>query len=390
MPCLLAVLSFCSIAPGFAADSKRPNIILIFIDRLTAGDLSCYGGSDISTPNIDSMAQKSVRLADYHSVSPSISASQYSLLTGQYYQRLKHIPVKNNEELAALSGDRTTLAGMLKQFGYRAGMFGPWLLGGGSEQGPRRHGFDDFAGNFSETPKNQAVVQDESIALEADFNEWITSRAMEWVDHHKNETIFMILNYPTRQSVSSTREDYIKTVGRIDEGIGRVLNTLRTCGFEKNSILLISSFTGTGYGSTNENSRRLNETDLKIPCLIQWTGVLPAGAVSNQSSIVMDLSYTLLNAAMIRPGHHIDGISLIPYLLGIRREAEQTFIWRDAPTGEKAVRWGKWKWLKTEHREYLFNLSNDPTETANRFQQNIDIVHWLRDIYDQWEEEMKK
>lgn len=65
------------------AQSERPNVIMIVADDLGYGDLSCYGATRVSTPNVDSVANAGVRFTDAHAVASTSTPSRYSLLTGE-------------------------------------------------------------------------------------------------------------------------------------------------------------------------------------------------------------------------------------------------------------------------------------------------------------------
>jgi len=130
------------------------------------------------------------------------------------------------------------------------------------------------------------------------------------------------------------------------------------------------------------------EGGIRVPCIFSWPGVLPEGRISHQTAITMDMTVSLLAATGVKPTRRIDGMNLLPYIAGIRPDVEQTFVWRNNWHGQKAVRWGNWKWLKDKEEEFLFNLQEDISEQIDRKDRNIDIVYWLREIYRQWESAM--
>jgi len=72
------------------AKSKLPNIVLIYADDLGYGDLSCYGASKVSTPNIDRLAKEGRLFTDGHSTSAVCTPSRYALLTGEYPFRINN------------------------------------------------------------------------------------------------------------------------------------------------------------------------------------------------------------------------------------------------------------------------------------------------------------
>ncbi len=149
---LLAILGL--IASGslaFAADSSRPNIVLIYADDIGYGDLSCNGATKIKTPNIDRLAREGLRFTDGHAASATCTPSRYAMLTGEYAWRKKGTGVLPGDAALIIEPGRMTLASILKQAGYRTGVVGKWHLGLGSgglnwngdiKPGPLELGFD--------------------------------------------------------------------------------------------------------------------------------------------------------------------------------------------------------------------------------------------------------
>lgn len=66
------------------AEEKRPNVVIIYIDDMGIGDVSCFGGSYTPTPNIDRLARQGLSFTQYYSAAPVSSPSRCGLLTGQF------------------------------------------------------------------------------------------------------------------------------------------------------------------------------------------------------------------------------------------------------------------------------------------------------------------
>lgn len=144
--------------------AKQPNIIFIMADDLGYGDVGCYGQKYISTPNIDSLAAKGVRFTQAYAGSPVSAPSRASLMTGQhsghtevrgnleYWRGTDTITYGINKEYAVAGQhpydpNRIILPEILKDNGYKTGMFGKWA--GGYENSvstPDKRGIDDFFG----------------------------------------------------------------------------------------------------------------------------------------------------------------------------------------------------------------------------------------------------
>src|SRR6478672_6723635 len=104
--------ALCSVR-GTAAQSRPPNIVLIYADDLGYGDLGCYG-SKIRTPNLDRMAEEGVRFTQFYSANPVCSPSRAALLTGRYPTRTGVPRVLNAADTTGLALNETTMAAMLK------------------------------------------------------------------------------------------------------------------------------------------------------------------------------------------------------------------------------------------------------------------------------------
>src|SRR5687768_8825158 len=83
---MLASAIFCRLN-GHAQSSGKPNVLIIFIDDMGYGDLSCYGNNQIVTTNIDALAKRGTRFTQFYSNSPVCSPSRVAMITGQYPAR---------------------------------------------------------------------------------------------------------------------------------------------------------------------------------------------------------------------------------------------------------------------------------------------------------------
>lgn len=116
--------------------NKKPNVILMFIDDLGYGDLSCFNeNSKLKTTNIDALSDCGIRLTDCHSTSALCTPSRYGLLTGRYNwrSRLKQSVLPGGADPLIESG-RETLASIFKKHGYFTAAVGKWHLGLGWER----------------------------------------------------------------------------------------------------------------------------------------------------------------------------------------------------------------------------------------------------------------
>lgn len=133
---------------------ERPNIVLIVVDDLGYGELGCYGGREIPTPNIDLLAKDGVRFTSGYVTAPFCAASRAAMLTGRYQTRFgfefNPIGAQNADPAIGLPATERTLPEVLRDAGYATALIGKWHLGGTAKFHPQRRGFDEFFGFLHE------------------------------------------------------------------------------------------------------------------------------------------------------------------------------------------------------------------------------------------------
>ena len=140
VPGTLAIISVASSQLAGGQAPEKPNIVIIYADDLGYGDVSCYGASKISTPNIDRLTKQGLRFTNAHCTSSTSTPSRYSLLTGEYAWRKKGTGVATGDAIAIIKPGRITIASIMKNAGYTTGVVGKWHLGLGSESGANWNG----------------------------------------------------------------------------------------------------------------------------------------------------------------------------------------------------------------------------------------------------------
>jgi len=121
-------------ALGASAQAQdRPNVILLVSDDVGYGDISCYGATRVSTPNLDRLANEGVRFTDAHSCASTSTPSRYGLLTGVYPFRRPGTDIAAGNAGMIIRPEQYTIADMFKSAGYRTGAIGKWHLGLGSK-----------------------------------------------------------------------------------------------------------------------------------------------------------------------------------------------------------------------------------------------------------------
>ncbi len=139
---------------ALAADSARPNVIFIVADDLGYGELGCYGGRQIPTPNLDGLARGGVRFTNGYVTASFCGPSRAALLTGRYQARFGYesnvIGAANSDSRNGLPVTERTIADHLRGVGYATAIVGKWHQGGTALFHPLRRGFDEFFGFMHE------------------------------------------------------------------------------------------------------------------------------------------------------------------------------------------------------------------------------------------------
>jgi len=416
----------CSVGEISKAITKRPNIILIMADDLGYGDVGCYGSKKIQTPNIDALARGGMKFTDYHSNCPVCSPTRAALLTGRYQQRcgIEGVVTAAKHRHTGMALEEVTFAEVLKERGYVTGIFGKWHVGYNAEFNPARQGFDEFIGYVSgnvdyHSHIDQAGFEDwwkncEKVPEEGYCTDLITKHGIDFIERHKDEPFCLYLpheapHYPYQgredppERLSSGRKGkktkgdeilraYKEMVEVMDEGIGRIVETVRRLGLESKTFIFFCSDNGaTRKGSNGILSGykgSLWEGGHRVPAVAYWPGRIKAGTITDQTALGMDLFATMVSIAGAKPpaGLRLDGVDLSGMLTEDRKLPERTLFWRYRK--EKAVRKGPWKLLVQRNQVKLYNLDEDLVEKNNLAKTRPAMVKKLEDELSAWEQEV--
>jgi arylsulfatase A-like enzyme len=185
---------------------------------------------------------------------------------------------------------------------------------------------------------------------------------------------------------------YAEMMKSLDDGVGRVLKSLRAAGADRNTLVIFTSDNG-GERFSYEwpfsgEKGDLLEGGIRVPAIIRWPGVVPANRVTQQMAITMDWTATILAAAETNAavGHPLDGIDLLPVIKGNSPVRDRTFFWRIRQ--QDAVREGKWKFYRNGDVRRLHDLSVDQREQADFSRKHPEITERLVREFDKWNEQM--
>jgi arylsulfatase A-like enzyme len=412
-----------------AADSARPNVVLIVTDDIGYGDFGSYGATDVRTPNVDRLARQGVRLTDFYAA-PQCTPTRAALITGRYQQRIlleRALGSVGGELEKGLPATGRSLPQLLKNSGYATGLVGKWHLGYKPEYGPNAHGFDYFFGFLSgyidfyhhtRGMDGAADLYENTTPIQQDgyMTDLITSRAVRFIGDHAARPFFLEVTYnaahwpfqppdhPSKaannsrfqspdDSIPATRKDYVAMIERADQGVGRITRLLDSLGLTSKTLVIFTNDNGGEWLSRNaplfHRKDTLWEGGIRVPAIFRWPGHIPPGQTSAQAGITMDLTATILAAAnaSVPPDAKLEGMNLLPILERRSPVAKRTLFWRIAvPTRQqRAVRQGSWKLLIDGDDLMLFNLEDDIGERNDLAARRPDMVRKLLPLIRAWE-----
>jgi arylsulfatase A-like enzyme len=176
------------------------------------------------------------------------------------------------------------------------------------------------------------------------------------------------------------RREYAGMVAAMDDGVGRVLKTLKEQKLDKSTLVIFASDNGGDpkYGGNNQPFRghkaELFEGGIRVPCLMEWTGKIKPGVVTSQPICGIDFFPTFCALAGISTSSKLDGIDISPVIF--EKKISRDLFWQ-LPK-QDAFRRGPWKYVRVGKEEMLFNLENDPSETKNLAKEKPELLRELK------------
>ena len=408
---------------AIAADNK-PNVILIYTDDHGYADLGCQGIlDDIKTPHIDSLARGGVRMTDGYCTAPQCVPSRGGLLSGQYQNKwgLESNPEFRDAAVMKSFDQLETLPERLKKAGYATGMAGKWHLGPAAEIS--KHGFDKVFNKNSNGPGfwnmdlNGKDIEPGRQTGKGYHLDLISDFTCSFIDRFKEQPFFFYLAYRAPHVPLDAPQNYLDRfpgemperrrqalamLSAVDDGVGRIVATLNKHKIKKDTLIFLIGDNGAPYkihkvdapgggpgwdGSLNDpmNGEKgmLTEGGIRVPFVVNWEGTIPPGQVYSQPVIALDVAATSIHLAGLPHDPVLDGVNLIPHLTGKEAGAPHEVLrWRWL--GQSAIRKGKWKYIRSDDREYLFDMENDFEETTDLLKTHPEIAADLHDALKQW------
>ena len=402
-----------------SAETRHPNVILIMVDDLGFHDLSCYGHPEIKTPVIDGLARDGIKLTSFYAGATVCTPSRMALLTGAYPSRLgwtKGVIGYKIGWKSGMSPEALTIAEVFKSAGYETAISGKWHLGDQPACLPQGQGFDSSYYITKSNNQTKRLWRDDEL-LEEKFNnrlltEKFTSEAIRFIKAKKDKRFFLYIPYtaphfpvqahPDWKSKSSFGE-YGDVVEEMDARIGEILATLNVEKIHRNTIVLFLSDNGPQRGQKalakpyRGQKWDALEGGTRVPCVIRWPGVIPAGQESNELIAAIDILPTLSHACGIdlksitKGSPTIDGINVWNTLVGKKDtpHPRTDLLYWHGMNGFQAIRAGDWK-LFLDRRNAklkdgetgpaLFNLAKEADERTDLSAKFPDRVKSMQEL----------
>ena len=420
--------------------NTRPNIVFILIDDLRWDELGIAGHPYIKTPSIDRIGKEGAFFRNAFMTTPLCSPSRASFLTGQYAHTHGII---DNVDRSAASHQLITFPLLLKRAGYETAFIGKWHMGNDESPRPGFDRWVSFKGqgtytnpDFNEdgiSTKRTGYITDILTDYAIDFIRrqhqkpflvYLAHKAIHpevkqnddgsvnlsdaelFIPAERHRTLYDGVSIPRRPNYKRAPDgkrslerrigdlaplgpgtatgdksilDRQRSLAAIEEGVGKILETLKQAGQLDNTIIVFASDNGYFYGEHGLSvERRLAyEESIRMPLLIRYPKAVKASTVRDELVLNIDLAPTLLELAGVTVPNTMQGHSLVPLLSGKKSSWRNSFLIeyysdkvfpRISQMGYKAIRDERWKYihyLELAGMDELYDLKTDPYELKN-------------------------
>ena len=451
LACLLA-------APGWAAADRLPNFVIVFIDDMGYADIGPFGAKGYDTPNLDRMAKEGRVFTDFYVTQAVCSASRAGLMTGCYNVRVGILGALGPKATYGINADEVTLAEIVKPKGYATACYGKWHLGHQPKFLPTNNGFDEYFGlpysndmwpyhpAVAAMPMSERVKRWPHLPLiegttiidnqvtgeeQTQLTTMYTEHAVDFINRNKDRPFLLyvphsMVHVPLYVSEKfrgkSERGLFGDVVMEIDWSVGQIFDALRKNKLDDNTMVIFTADNGPwlsygdhagSAGPLREGKGTMFDGGCREPTIMWWPGKIPAGTVSSEPAMTIDVLPTIAGLIGAKlPSHTIDGRDIWPLVAGepgAKSPHEAYYFYYGNQL--QAVRMGKWKLhfphayrtlggrpggtggipVKYEQAKIglaLFDLQNDVGETTNVAEQHPEVVAKLQKLADQIRKEL--
>ncbi len=396
--------------------SNRPNVLVVFTDQQRWDTCGCYGNNLNLTPNLDALANQGTLFERGFTCQPLCGPARASLQTGMYAAATGSF--RNSKPLAP---HLDTLAECFNRAGYETGYIGKWHLADTREKPvPKemRAGYKYWlaadALEWTSQPTEGIIFDTDNQPVEIDDYrvDWLTHRAIDFIKAPRgNKPFFLFLSLlePHHQTgvnkyiapegyaekyadcpipgdlidcdgdFQESLPDYYGMVARIDECLGKMIDTLKAQGLADDTIILFTSDHGCHFRTRNkEYKRSCHEASIRIP-MVACGGPFKNKPIDQLVSLV-DLPPTILDACGLDIPNQMQGRSVLPLLSDQNADwPEEVFIQISGSHVGRAIRTDRWKYSARAPNadrvkdcgadyyidDFLYDLDTDPHEQDN-------------------------
>lgn len=410
-----------------------PNIIFILCDDIGYGDLGCYGQKIIPTPRLDQLASESMRFTQCYTGSSICAPSRSVLMMGLHSG---HTRVRDNfgivggvgeQKRVPLEPEDFTVAEMLKGVGYATGITGKWGLGEPDTTGiPTRKGFDEWFGYLNQRNahtyyppylwhnEEKVVLEGNRDGRQGDYShDMIFDFACDFIRKNSDGPFFLYLPWTLphgryeipdasawdEKPWTDDEKVYAAMITKIDTQVGQIVDLLRELGIADQTLLFFGSDHGAARrwaafdscGALRGQKGTMYEGGLRTPMIAHWPGRIPAGTVSDAVWYYADFLPTVAEVVGVDAPDDVDGVSILPVLLGESRDVGERFLYWERFGGgfKQAVRWKNWKAVRNSSPKLLdeplelYDLDNDIGEENDVAEAYPDVIaeieHFMKD-----------
>lgn len=417
---------------AYSLAGTKPNIIFIFADDWGYGDMSKHGSSFCETPHLDRMAEEGVDFANFTVNSPVCSPSRVAVMTGHFparhsiHQHFQSIKAHIKRGMADwLDPETPQLPRMLQEAGYKTGHFGKWHLGSVADSPSEdAYGYDRYA-TFNGSGNNSIEKGNLSSVFHAE----------RFINEFKDEPFFINLwlhevhtpHLPQERYMEKfkhlpeSEQVYASVIAEGDEAVGRVMSLLKKLDLDEKTLVVFSTDNGPEHSTEDKDhkgqglgkfysvgetgglkgeKRSLFAGGIRVPFIVRWPGVVPAG-VEDKTSVVtaVDLLPTFLEVAGVElpEDYKPDGESVFAAFKGesFKRSKPIFWEWRGGDNHQSTwpslgIRDGKWKLLvnRETKRMELYDLESDWPEQKELADQFPEVAEKLYAKLTAWKSEL--
>jgi len=395
-----------AIFSGGAVGAEKPNIIFILTDDQGYGDLGCFGAKDIATPAIDKLCKEGMKFTSFY-VHNRCSPTRLAFMTGCVAHRAGTDNVIYRREGIGIHDNEITVAEKLKEAGYATGIVGKWHLGEFEQFNPVNHGFDSFFGfQDIDADRGDALLRNKKIVekgvgkTDGVHSPRLLAAGIEFIRANKDRPFFLYYASPLPHTKwipnekfkgTSKQGTYGDVIQEIDWQVGGLMKTLDELDLADKTLVIYTSDNGPqlnvdGHGSAGvlrDGKWTDFEGGIRVPCIMRWPGVIPAGSVNEEITGIIDMLPTFCGLAGVEAptDRVIDGRNIRPYMgaKAVESPIHETYIvpgktvrcdeWKLFVAGQNPggnVKEGRGKQGRLPARAgSLFNLKEDLSETTD-------------------------